>query len=252
MRSPAAVECASSRAPLVTHNSTDQGRTDDGRGQRLDSWKEIAAYIKRDVRTAQRWEKQEGLPVHRLLHDERGTAYAYTGEIDKWLDRHPLRDHEAVAAPAPVAEAPASIPTSRIRASRRLVSICRDGTCVHRKRHRHLDGRAISVRSGAAVQSVGGLRPFRRVPRMGTGDGVVARRIHSASFPGFCLLLQTVPRPNSATASQQSPVVPRRCWQTPKCRSRIQVPKSRPTLTTLVVASRYSRSHARASGRSAP
>jgi hypothetical protein len=50
------------------------------RGERLVSWKEIAAYLKRDIRTVQRWEKQEALPVHRHLHDERGTAYAYAGE----------------------------------------------------------------------------------------------------------------------------------------------------------------------------
>src|SRR6266566_8411882 len=51
---------------------------------RLDSWKEIAAYIKRDVRTVQRWEKQEGLPVHRLQHDTQGTVFAYKAEIDAW------------------------------------------------------------------------------------------------------------------------------------------------------------------------
>ena len=52
---------------------------------RLDSWKEIAAYLNRDVRTVQRWEKQEGLPVHRHLHDERSSAYAFSNEIDEWL-----------------------------------------------------------------------------------------------------------------------------------------------------------------------
>ena len=56
------------------------------RGRRLDSWKEIAAYLKRDIRTAQRWEKLESLPVHRHQHDERGTAFAYSGEIDRWLE----------------------------------------------------------------------------------------------------------------------------------------------------------------------
>src|SRR5687768_4562800 len=54
---------------------------------RLDSWKEIAAYLKRDIRTVQRWEKQEGLPVHRHQHDERGTAYAFAGEIDEWVKK---------------------------------------------------------------------------------------------------------------------------------------------------------------------
>ena len=43
---------------------------------RLDSWKEIAAYLNRDVTTAQRWEKREGMPVHRHIHDKRGSVYA--------------------------------------------------------------------------------------------------------------------------------------------------------------------------------
>src|SRR5512135_3273340 len=51
---------------------------------RLDSWKEIAAYLKRDVTTVQRWEKREGLPVHRHLHDKMGSVYAFRAEIDAW------------------------------------------------------------------------------------------------------------------------------------------------------------------------
>ena len=51
---------------------------------RLDSWKEIAAYLKRDVTTVRRWEKREGLPVHRHLHETRDSVYAYTNELDAW------------------------------------------------------------------------------------------------------------------------------------------------------------------------
>lgn len=50
----------------------------------LESWKEIAAYLKRDVRTVQRWEKRENLPIHRHLHNKLGTVYAYKGELDAW------------------------------------------------------------------------------------------------------------------------------------------------------------------------
>ena len=53
---------------------------------RLDSWKEIAAYLKRDVTTVRRWEKREGLPVHRHLHDRRDSIYAYVAELDAWRD----------------------------------------------------------------------------------------------------------------------------------------------------------------------
>jgi Tol biopolymer transport system component len=53
-------------------------------GDRLDSWKEIAAYLKRSVRTVTRWEQEEGLPVHRHVHTKSGTVYAYKPELDAW------------------------------------------------------------------------------------------------------------------------------------------------------------------------
>ena len=53
-------------------------------GDRLDSWKEIAAYLKRDVTTVQRWEKREGMPVHRHQHDRIGSVYAFRHELDAW------------------------------------------------------------------------------------------------------------------------------------------------------------------------
>jgi Tol biopolymer transport system component len=57
---------------------------------RLDSWKEIAAYLKRDVTTVQRWEKREGMPVHRHLHDRMGSVYASRVELDAWTRRRNL------------------------------------------------------------------------------------------------------------------------------------------------------------------
>ena len=59
----------------------------------LDSWKEIAAYLNRDVTTVQRWEKREGMPVHRHVHDKRGSVYALTEELDEWIQsRRPRVD----------------------------------------------------------------------------------------------------------------------------------------------------------------
>src|SRR4029453_10096773 len=55
-------------------------------GDRLDSWKEIARYLNRSVRTLHRWEKEEGLPVHRHQHRELGSVFAYKGELDAWLN----------------------------------------------------------------------------------------------------------------------------------------------------------------------
>ena len=51
---------------------------------RLDSWKQIASYLKRAVTTVQRWEKREGMPVHRHLHDSLGSVYASRAELDEW------------------------------------------------------------------------------------------------------------------------------------------------------------------------
>jgi len=78
---------------------------------RLDSWKEIAAYLKRDVTTVQRWEKREGMPVHRHLHDRMGSVYAYRTDLDAWMRSRNLRveqengnngnDALSAAAPAP-------------------------------------------------------------------------------------------------------------------------------------------------------
>ena len=51
---------------------------------RLDSWKEIAAYLRRNERTARRWEKTEGLPVYRHAHAKRDSVYAYKKQLDAW------------------------------------------------------------------------------------------------------------------------------------------------------------------------
>jgi TolB-like protein/Tfp pilus assembly protein PilF len=44
----------------------------------------VAAYLRRDVSTVQRWERREGLPVHRHFHDRQGSIYAFRHELDAW------------------------------------------------------------------------------------------------------------------------------------------------------------------------
>lgn len=61
----------------------------------LQSWKEIGAYLQRNEVTVRRWEKQEGLPVHRHAHKVRGSVYAYPSELDAW------RTSRSVAAESP-------------------------------------------------------------------------------------------------------------------------------------------------------
>jgi len=54
---------------------------------RLDSWKEIARYLNRSVRTVRRWERHEGLPVHRHMHRSLASVFAVSSEIDAWRNR---------------------------------------------------------------------------------------------------------------------------------------------------------------------
>jgi TolB-like protein/exonuclease VII small subunit len=52
--------------------------------ERLDSWKEVASFFRREVRTVQLWEKSEGLPVRRQHHKKLGSVYAYRRELEAW------------------------------------------------------------------------------------------------------------------------------------------------------------------------
>jgi TolB-like protein/Tfp pilus assembly protein PilF len=52
---------------------------------RLESWGEIASYLRRDIRTVQRWEHLHGLPVRRLVIGKQGQVYAYRSELDAWV-----------------------------------------------------------------------------------------------------------------------------------------------------------------------
>src|SRR6266700_925573 len=74
--------------------------------RKLDSWKEIADYLDREVRTVQRWEKTENLPVRRHEHQKKSTVYAFTSELDEWRkNRQPKDDPEADAAFVPEPDA---------------------------------------------------------------------------------------------------------------------------------------------------
>ncbi len=57
-------------------------------GGTLKGWKEIAAYLGREIRSVQRWEKTRGLPVHRTSRDRRAgrpAVQALPSELDDWL-----------------------------------------------------------------------------------------------------------------------------------------------------------------------
>ncbi len=74
-----------------------------GAPERLESWKEIAAYLNRDARTVQRWERTRGLPVHRLPGGKLPRIYALRSELDAWWNSrgiHVAQEEEAEHAPA--------------------------------------------------------------------------------------------------------------------------------------------------------
>ena len=90
---------------------------------RLDSWKKVAVYLKRDVSTVQRWERREGMPVHR--HDKQGSVFAYRSELDDWWASR--RQQLAPSPPAPPPAADSSLENAVARsgaapARRRLLA----------------------------------------------------------------------------------------------------------------------------------
>ena len=87
---------------------------------RLDSWKKIASYLKRDVRTVQRWEQREAMPVHRHLHDKIGSVYAFRSEIDAWWEsrRTRLTPDDTAESDRPTQLMPTAADLSQAEASR--------------------------------------------------------------------------------------------------------------------------------------
>lgn len=79
---------------------------------RLESWKDIAAYFHRDIRTVQLWEKKEALPVHRHTHEGRSSVYAWPEELEAWLQTRTQARTQEEPGPPP---APPPVPRAPIR-----------------------------------------------------------------------------------------------------------------------------------------
>jgi tetratricopeptide (TPR) repeat protein len=89
---------------------------------RLDSWKEIADYLRRSLRTAQRWEREAGLPVRRVSSDG-GAVYAFRSEIDAWWQKRLVGGPSSAVGSAPgvaagVVETPAGTHVQRRQGTR--------------------------------------------------------------------------------------------------------------------------------------
>jgi tetratricopeptide (TPR) repeat protein len=97
---------------------------------RLNSWKEIASALNREVRTVQMWEKQEGLPIHRHFHNRRSTVFAFRSEVESWARRRsemrvPAQKsaasrHRRIAILPPAGEAAGRVLPLLLQATRRL------------------------------------------------------------------------------------------------------------------------------------
>ncbi|MBI4893113.1 MAG: helix-turn-helix domain-containing protein [Acidobacteria bacterium] len=77
----------------------------------LSSWKEIAAYLGVNVRTAQNWEVERGLPIRRLPGG-RGRVFISISELDEWLEKRPE-----------VAGAPEELPPHRLQPRRWMLAL---------------------------------------------------------------------------------------------------------------------------------
>ncbi len=95
---------------------------------KLFGWKSIAEHFHSNVRTAQRWERRLGLPVHRLSAIKGYTVYAFRQELDDWLKRNPITSGTRVAAgvnegreqQAPVEPQVQGVPENPVPRHRRL------------------------------------------------------------------------------------------------------------------------------------
>ena len=80
----------------------------------LSSWKEIASYLDCDVRTCHRWEKEFGLPVHRLGDSVRSRVFAYREELDRWMAERGNNNHRNGVAAGDSTHKPINLPGRRL------------------------------------------------------------------------------------------------------------------------------------------
>lgn len=127
-------------------------------GEHLDSWKEIAAYLNRDVTTVQRWEKREGMPVHRHVHDKRGSVYAIASELDQWQESRrkapepdPALDPPSAEVPATTSERPAKRPTWIWLGATAITAVLLVAGILILRRSRHQPEQPAHIRSIAVL-----------------------------------------------------------------------------------------------------
>ena len=142
-----------------------------GDADRLDSWKEVAAYLKRDVTTAQRWERREGLPVHRHLHDKLGSVYTFQSELDAWQKARTLQSGQAGCFQGM---------SLNHRAQAQQARACRHFRRLNDQQFRRVGGSVVSQSSSCCL---GSWRPLSRSASHEAADRRPRRQSHrSLSF----------------------------------------------------------------------
>lgn len=71
----------------------------------LNSWKQIAVYLDRGVRTVQRWHTELRLPVHKIRATEHSPVFAFKSELDYWLRQRAHADTVAESSSTAIVEA---------------------------------------------------------------------------------------------------------------------------------------------------
>jgi TolB-like protein/Flp pilus assembly protein TadD len=146
-------------------NLTTPGRAQ-AKERRLESWGEIAAYLRREIRTVQRWEKNLGLPIHRLQVGKISSVYAYPSELDKWYQgREPQDVKEEDFTEEPVIEPNGASPHAADSSTNLIPAIVPPSQTVipyYRRKSTWLAGVAFIVVFGILVARA--IFPFPPIP----------------------------------------------------------------------------------------
>ncbi len=149
--------------------------------RRFDSWKEIADYLGRDVRTATRWEAQ-GLPVHRIPGGRGTSVFALSIEIDAWMAG------SRPEAAAEIQTPPVAIVPARRRFATRVVAVAVAAVLML-----SLAGIVFVMRGAATANRIGTLRVTATQTEISlTGDSGVPRVIYRFQ-PNPAVLIDRTP-----------------------------------------------------------
>ena len=169
----------------------------------LNSWKEIAVFFRREVRTVQMWEKKEGLPIRRQQHGKLGSVFAFRRELEQWWvgrsSVNPAADPKFISpiqqiAAAPVTEVVAAVGKDR-SVSRRVLLLPFE--LIHSQPDKHSLGNSIA-RFGEGLRAeinveLGRLKlnpialPAKALPSPGTNSVAFLRTITREFEVGFLL-----------------------------------------------------------------